>query len=116
MSKVYIDKNVIASTMLENFDSVNRRILRFGVLFLSLLNELSPAARLLISVGVSFASVMVGILVSLWVANFDGRVCALETQADVARTERADFAEESRQRDEESCQRDHEIPAALREG
>ena len=80
------------------------------------LNGLSVAARLLITVGVTIASVVIGVFVALWVADFDDRVGSLETQAEVAGAERAHFAEESRQRDEESRQRDEEILAVVREG
>ena len=72
------------------------------------LNELSVAARLLVTFGLTVAGVVTGTFVALWVADFDDRVGALETQAEVARTERADFAEESRRRDEESLRRDEE--------
>ena len=72
------------------------------------LNELSVAARLLVTFGLTVAGVVTGIFVTLWIADFDDRVGALETQAEVAQTERADFAEESRRRDEESRRRDEE--------
>ena len=80
------------------------------------LNGLSVAARLLITVGVTIASVVIGVFVALWIADFDDRVGSLETQEEVARAERARFAEESRRRDEESRQRDEEILAVVREG
>ena len=73
------------------------------------LDELSPAARLLIAIGVTLASVAHGILATLWIAYFVGRVGALEIQAEAARTERADFAEEFRRRDEEFRRRDEEF-------
>ena len=38
MSKIYIDKNDIVSTMLENFDSANRRTLNVGGVFQTFLN------------------------------------------------------------------------------
>ena len=72
------------------------------------LNELSVAARLLVTFVLTVAGVVIGTFVALWVADFDDRVGTLETQAEVARTERADFAEESRRRDEESRRRDEE--------
>ena len=79
------------------------------------LNELSVAARLLISLGLTSVGVVIGIFVAIWIADFGDRVGALETQvvsletqAEAARTERANFAEESRRRDEESRQRDEE--------
>ena len=87
------------------------------------LNELSVAARLLITLGLTSVGIVVGIFVAIWIADFGDRVGALETQvgtleaqAELAQTERADFAEESRQRDEESRQRDDEILEGIREG
>ena len=38
MPKIYIDKNDIASTMLENFDSANRRTLNIWGVFQTFLN------------------------------------------------------------------------------
>ena len=72
------------------------------------LNELSVAARLLITLGLTSVGVMIGIFVAIWIADFGDRVGALETQAEAARAERANFAEESRRRDEESLRRDEE--------
>ena len=80
------------------------------------LNELSVAARLLMTFGLTVAGVVIGTFVSLWIADFDDRVGALETQAEVAQTERADFAEESRRRDEESRRQVDEILVVVREG
>ena len=72
------------------------------------LNELSVAARLLITFCLTVVGVVVGTFVALWIADFGDRVGTLETQAEVARTERAVFADESRRRDEESRRRDEE--------
>ena len=80
------------------------------------LNELSVAARLLITLGLTSVGIVVGIFVAIWIADFGDRVGALETQAEVARTERAAFAEESLRKHEESRQRDDEILATVREG
>ena len=72
------------------------------------LNELSVAARLLLTFAVTVAGVVLGFFVSIWLADFGDRVGALETKVAVAQIERAEIAEESRQRDEESRQRDEE--------
>ena len=72
------------------------------------LNELSVAARLLITFCLTVVGVVIGTFVALWIADFGDRVGALETQAEVARAERAAFAEESLRRDEESLRRDEE--------
>lgn len=66
------------------------------------IGELSVAARFLITCGMMFASVQVGIFGTLWISDFGDRNGAIETQAEAARAERADISEESRQREEES--------------
>ena len=78
------------------------------------LNELSVVARLLLTFAVTVAGVVLGFFVSIWIADFDNRVGALETKVAVAQIERAEIAEESRQRDEESRQRDEQTHILLR--
>ena len=64
------------------------------------IGELSVAARFLITCGMMFASVQVGIFGTLWFSDFGDRNGAIEIQAEAARAERADISDESRQREE----------------